>query len=759
MTSHPADSTPAIAGLPAGVLLEAKLHPPMPPRNPLPRPHLLERLDTATARPVTLVSAPAGFGKSTLLAAWCATLPPARRVAWVALDDDDNDPVVFWTYLLNALHRLEPVRVDPGLDLLNKPGVSLTRAVLPALLNELWSLDQPVVLVLDDYHLVREPACHESLRFFLRRLPPCLHLVIASRADPDLELGTLRARGQLAELRATTLSFTDDEAATFLTDRLGLPLTATEVQQLTERTEGWPAGLYLAGLSLRDRTDTANFIAGFAGTHRHIVDYLGGEVLEQLPEEMRTFLLQTSILDRFSAALCDAVTGQPGARARLAELRRTNLFVLSLDESGEWYRYHHLFRGLLQLELERANQEGIPALHRRAAVWYQSAGDGPAAMRHALAASDDTLAGDLLLEYTQPFSAAGRLATLVTWVEQLPAATIAARPALAIAAAWIAALSGQARVEVERLLEAAEAGPDAGPYMLGEPSSATAVALVRAAFPFDNAGRALYAAQTLTDGTLVPGSPSYLLARSALGQALYLAGRPAEARGPLEEVLRTPRAERQQVNFIATMAHLAQISLDLGEVAQADHLAHCAVQHCDEAGLTSHPSTSFAYIALSAVLAQRGAFAEAEAVLARGVEPHLPAFQQRPLSFARALLALAPVRYARGHTEAAATLLAEAGAVLRTCADPGMLPQLLADTERRMQRVVRRTTGLRADLSEGELRVLHLLASDLNQREISRELYLSVNTVKTHARNIYTKLDAGSRAEAVTRARTLGLIA
>lgn len=185
MTSDPADAVPANAGLPQSILLEAKLHPPMPPRNPLPRPRLLDRLDAATARSLTLVDAPAGFGKSTLLAAWCATLPPARRGAWVTLDDDDNDPVVFWTYLLTALHRLEPERVDPGLTLLGKPGVSLTRAVLPALLNELWSLDQPVVLVLDDYHFVREPACHESLRFFLRRLPPCVRLVIATRSDPD----------------------------------------------------------------------------------------------------------------------------------------------------------------------------------------------------------------------------------------------------------------------------------------------------------------------------------------------------------------------------------------------------------------------------------------------------------------------------------------------------------------------------------------------------------------------------------------------
>lgn len=759
MTSDPADAVPASAGLPQGILLEAKLHRPMPPRNPLPRPRLLERLDAATARSLTLVDAPAGFGKSTLLAAWCATLPPARRSAWVTLDDDDNDPVVFWTYLLTALHRLEPERVVPGLTLLGKPGVSLTRAVLPALLNELWSLDQSVVLVLDDYHLVRQPACHESLRFFLRRLPPCVRLVIATRSDPDLELGTLRARGQLAELRAAALSFTDEEAATFLTDRLGLPLTQTEVRQLTERTEGWPAGLYLAGLSLRDRADTQAYIADFAGTNRHIVDYLGPEVLDRLPEETRAFLLQTSILERFSAALCDTVTGQQDARVRLAELRRTNQFVLPLDESGEWYRYHHLFQGLLQMELRRTSPEQIPDLHRQAAAWFQMSGDGPAAMRHALAAADDTLAGDLFLKYAQPLSGTGRLATLVAWMEQLPAATIVARPALAIAVAWVAALSGRPQSEVERLLVAAEVGPDIGPFVLGEPSLDAAVALVRAAFPFDNAGRALSAAQTLNGDVLPPEAPVYLLARSALGQALYLAGRGAEARAPLEEALQAPRAARQPVGTISVMAYLAQVYLDLGETTRADQLAHRAVQRCDEEGLTSHPTTSFAYIALSAVLAQRGAFDEAETVLARGVEPHLPAFQQRPLSFARALLALAPVRYARGHTQAAAALLAEARSVLRNCADPGMLPQLLVDTERQMQRVVRRTTGLRADLSEGELRILRLLTSDLSQREISRELYLSLNTVKTHVRSIYTKLDASGRSDAVARARTQGLIA
>jgi LuxR family maltose regulon positive regulatory protein len=636
--------------------------------------------------------------------------------------------------------------------------VSLTRSVLPQLLNELWALDRPLTLVLDDYHLIRDPDCQETLRFLLRRLPPAMRVVVATRADPPLELGTLRAQGNLAEVRADGLRFSDGEAATFLTERLGLALTSAEVDQLVERTEGWAAGLYLGALSLRNRPDPGAFIAEFAGDNRHLVAYLGGEVLERLPAAQRAFLLQTSVLERLSAALCDAVTGGTDAAGRLAELEQTNLFVRALDARGQWYRYHHLFRELLLLELQRTQPALVAELHGRAAAWYRSAGDALAAMPHALAAQDYQMAGDLFFEYAQPLSQAGHLATVADWMDALPEPVVTARPPLAIAVAWIAGNVRRPQDEVERWLVTAEGSDYEGPFFLGERSLRGAVSLVRAAFPFDDVGRALSAAQIAAEVNTDSYTLSYLIARASLGQCLYLAGRPEEARAVLEEALRAPLANRQSAGVIKAMADLALVSLALGDFERAVDLAHRAVKLRDEKSLTFLPHVWLSSLALSAVLAQHSRFEQAESELASGVEPHLPVLRAWPIPYARALLGLAPVRYARGHVGAAHALLAEARTVLAACPDPGMLAPLLAGSERRLQRLPRRRTGLREELTEAELRILRLLASDLSQREIGRELYLSVNTVKSHTRTIFAKLEANSRPAALSRARALALL-
>jgi LuxR family maltose regulon positive regulatory protein len=755
-----ADPAAEAATLPELVILESKLHPPVLHPEHVSRPRLLQRLDAGMSRRLTLVVAPAGFGKSTVLAEWCATEQVAGRVAWLSLDAQDNDPVVFWSYVVHALRRIEPDRFGASLMSLTAPGVNLTRSVLPRLLNDLWTLEQPVTLVLDDYHEVSNVACHDAVEFFLRRLPPTLRLAIATRSEPMIGPGQLRARGELLELRSTGLRFTDEEAATFLNESLGLGLTAEDLARLEERTEGWAAGLYLAALSMRDRVDRPGFIATFAGNNRHLVDYLGGDVLDRIPEAARTFMLQTSILERYSPALCDAVTGGTDAAARLWDLERTNLFLIPLDEQRQWYRYHHLFGELLQIELSRTQPEAVPLLHGRAALWWRAAGDADAAMRHALAAHDFDLAGALFIEHARPLQQSGRLATTVRWMDQLPADVIATRPALAVAAAGISALASRPPEEMERWLALAEGGDDDGPFWLGEHSLRAAVAIMRAAFLYDDVGRALIAAREAVESEPNPGTPSYMVATGALGQALYLAGDPAEARTILERVIRAPLASRQSVVLFRAFALLALIRLDLAESDRAEDLARQAVRLCEERGLTTHPSAWQAYDALAAVLARGGRFDEAEAVLATGVEPHLPGLARWPVMYAHALLTLAPVRSARGHVLAAQAMLEEARGVIGGCTDPGILPVRLEETERLLQREHRRRRiGLREPLSEGELRILRLLRSDLTQREIARELYLSVNTVKTHMRGIYTKLEVASRAEAVAHARSLGLIA
>lgn len=739
------------------VVIETKLHPPGLFAEYVPRPRLIQQLDTAITRPVTVVTAPTGYGKSTLLAAWCEQVTPAGRCAWLSLDESDNDPIVFWTYVVHALRRLEPERFAEQLRALQTPGVSLTRAVLPSLLNELWSLETVLVLVLDDYHLVTAADCHDSLEFLLRRIPPTLRLVIGTRVDPPLGLARLRARAEVAHVRMSDLRFTDAEAVTFLTEQLGLALTAVDVQRIVELTEGWPAGLYLGALSLRERTDPGAFIAEFAGSNRLIVDYLASEVLQRLTNRERTFLLRTSILDSFTDALCSAVVSESDTTGLLAEVELHNLFLIPLDAQRQWFRYHHLFKELLQLRLASVEPELVPVLHQRAATWFARAGDVRAAMRHSLLARDFEMAGKLFVEHWAAFVAAGQLATLEGWLTQLPESVFNTSPSLALAAAFVASVVRRPQAEVDRYIHLGEIeGEPHGPLPMGAHSVRSAVALLRTGWPHDDVGLALSAAETAVAEEPDPGRGTYILARCSLGQALFWSGRVEEATVQLTEVLNAPLAPAQPLLRIVARAILAVVWVERGEPARAMELARRAVEEAAEARLPLVPLLWWVPVALSTVLVYLGELEEAEQVLSAELEQRLPIF--RPLARIVVLLAIARVRVGLGHTQAGWSLLEEARVVVAGCADPGVLPTWLSETER-MVVGQPRPTQVSLELSEGELRVMHLLASDLTRREIGKELYLSMNTVRTHMRSIYTKLDVGTREEAVTRARTLRLIA
>ena len=327
-------------------LIRSKLEPPVP-RQRVSRRELLE-LCVGAPRKLTLIRAPAGWGKSTLLADWHAHKGETRPFAWVALDRDDNDPVRFWTYVINALRTLDPGAGEASLPMLRAPRVSVVGDVLPALCNELAALPHPVVLVLDDYHLVQNPEIDEGVSFFLEHLPRTLELVLSSRSEPALPLARLRARGELVEIDAQQLRFSEVEADRFLNELHGLDIERDDVERLRELTEGWAAGLYLATLTIRGRASPHEFIEAFAGDHRHVVDYLSAEVLAGLPDETRRFLLHTSVLERLCAPLCDAVTDRPGSVLTLHELERSNFFLIPLDTKREWYCYHHLFSDLLR---------------------------------------------------------------------------------------------------------------------------------------------------------------------------------------------------------------------------------------------------------------------------------------------------------------------------------------------------------------------------------------------------------------------------
>lgn len=413
-----------------GSLLETKLHPPRTRQRFVHRARLLERLEQAMDARLTLVSAPAGFGKSSLVATWLETTQrDKRRVAWFSIDADDSDPTTFWRYVTSALERAMPERHDDDGPLLD-PNEPRMDVALGRLINELGAVSDEVVLVLDDYHEVASAEIHESMAYLLEHMPANLHVVVITRADPSLPLARMRARGELVEIRAADLRFTDDEAATYFREVAGLELDATAVNALASRTEGWVAALQLAGLSMEGRDDVGEFIAGFAGDDRYIVDYLVEEVLQRQTDAVRSFLLQTSILARMNGSLCDAVTDGDRARATLEELERANLFLVALDDRRQWYRYHQLFADVLHARLLDERPDEVPTLHRRASEWHAEHGDLAEAIRHAIAGKDFDRAADLVERATPETRRNRQDAVRQQWLEALPAEVIRRRPVL-----------------------------------------------------------------------------------------------------------------------------------------------------------------------------------------------------------------------------------------------------------------------------------------------------------------------------------------
>jgi LuxR family maltose regulon positive regulatory protein len=434
------------------VLVATKFH--VPRAGFVPRPRLLARLSQGIGSGLTVVCTPAGFGKTTMLGDW------ARRsrvpAAWLSLDAADNDPARFWRYVAAALDRVRPGTDASVTALLRGRQRPPLEAMATVVINELSVPGEGgVALVLDDYHLVDAPPVHDSVRFLLDRLPPGLRLVLSSRADPPLPLARLRARGQLAELRAVDLRFTLAETAAFLREVTGLDLPATSVATLQDRTEGWAVGVQLAALALRGHGDPAGFIATFAGSHRYVLDYLTEEVLAGQPSQVLRFLLETSVLDRLCGPLCDAVTGRTGSQALLEELDRANLFVVPLDGVRRWWRYHHLFADLLRARLEREQPMALPGLHRAAAAWHEEYGLADDAIRHAAAAGETRWAARLVERHVETLLRRSEAATLDRWLSALPAASVSARPRLCLTQAVAAVVSGRLEA-VEPLLDRAE---------------------------------------------------------------------------------------------------------------------------------------------------------------------------------------------------------------------------------------------------------------------------------------------------------------
>src|SRR5215210_184929 len=433
-------------------LLLTKLSVPSLRRSLVPRRRLSERLDEGLERKLTLLSAPAGFGKTTLLSSWIGELSgDGRPVAWLSVDPADNDPALFWRYFVTAMDRLQPGSGATALALLGSPQSQPIEAVLTTVLNELGNMPAEAVLVLDDYHLIESRAIHEALDFLIDHLAPRVHLVIATRADPPLPLARLRARDALNEVRAGELRFSREETAAFLNEVMGLELSAEDVAELEGRTEGWIAGLQMAALAMRDRADIPNFIDAFAGSNRHVVDYLAEEVLGRQPEALRTFLLETSILDRMCAPLCNAVSGRTDRQTTLERLEHANLFVIPLDDERRWYRYHHLFADVLRQRLRQRHPALLPVLHQRASGWFEGKGLASEAIHHALAAADWERATRLLVHFLPPVAFSGQFHTALSWLDALPDTLVSSNPSLCVYHAGVLMFTNQVEAAEIRL--------------------------------------------------------------------------------------------------------------------------------------------------------------------------------------------------------------------------------------------------------------------------------------------------------------------
>jgi LuxR family maltose regulon positive regulatory protein len=411
-------------------LLTTKLYIPRPRPTQLSRPRLIERLNESQSRKITLISAPPGFGKTTLLSAW---IPQNQYcVAWVSLDSSDNSPFLIWTYIIAALRMLDAHLGEKALSILQSSQSVSLESVISTLINEIAAFSDRFSLVLDDYHVISSESIHKSLTFLIDHQPPQMHLIISTRMDPSLPLAQLRARGELAELRADDLRFSSEEAALLLNQMAGLDLTAQDVAALESRTEGWIAGLQLAALSMQGHSDSTSFINAFTGSHRFVLDYLSDQVLRQQPEELRLFLLQTSILDRLSASLCDALTGSTGSQAMLEMIDQRNLFLIQLDDNRRWYRYHHLFADVLKHRLREEQPGAMVELHRRASEWHEHAGLLPQAVRHTLAAKEFERAVQMIERVADSVWQRGEITTLTSWMQALPDAVRRAHPALCL---------------------------------------------------------------------------------------------------------------------------------------------------------------------------------------------------------------------------------------------------------------------------------------------------------------------------------------
>lgn len=747
---------------PVGALLTIKRR--IPPARPgtVRRTDLEQRLRTP-GTPLTVVVAPAGWGKTSLLASWASDPGAPTRVAWVCLDEGDDESTRFWTYVLLALHETDDEIGSAALDALAAPGVDPIQLALPLLLNELATSTVPHVLVLDDFHTVRDPRIHESVEFLVTYLPAALRVVIAGRADPPLPLARMRARGQLTEVRADDLRLSPDEAAALVGAVSGADLDPAEAAEVWRRTEGWAAGLHLAGLARRV-SGASTHAAHAHGADRHLLDYFAAEVLPALTPDQRELLARTAPLERLSGPLCDAALAVTGSAAVLRELDRADLFLVALDDDHEWYRCHHLFRDVLLRGSGRSEADDRSML-RRAAGWFQEQGRNDDAVRHLLAAGDPAAAADLLTSTEPVFLARGEAAGFRALGELLPRSAV--EPRLAVRLAYASATSGRLDL-VPRWLDRCDEGIAAATTTIpGWSSPPAASMMLRAVIgtPDPESARAVELCRHAVELESAAGGEGLPIALAAWGSALARDGRFAEAIDILVDTWRDRDSMAWSPGVTLQIGgNLGLSLLELGRDADLEALLREAVPLADDAerrwGHGAGP-----VLALLRVVQGRRDYRTGDAELARDRLTRAAAMAEIAAlrtSFVLALVFLADAELGCGDRSAARASVTRAREAVD---DEPVTPYAMRLVDQAQTRIgqiaarsARRSGVLAEELTDRELSILRLLPGSATQREIGRAMFLSVNTVKAYNKSLYRKLGVASRQEAVATARDLGLI-
>ncbi|MEJ2512943.1 MAG: hypothetical protein P8Y72_15275 [Anaerolineales bacterium] len=683
-------------------LLTTKLHIPQLGVDLVPRPRLYERLDEGLMRRLTLVSAPTGFGKSTLVTGWLSERD--RPVAWLSLDGGDNDPVRFWTYIIGAIQTVHPEAGSEARQIVSASQVRSAEPVVISLINDISQLPNDLIIALDDYHIIETEGVHEGLSYLIEHQPQNLHIILITRVDPSMSLARLRAQGQMVEIRAEDLQFSTEEAATLLNEKMGLKLKPEHIEALNTHTESWVVGLQLAALSLKGQPSYETFIEKFTGGHQFILDYLTEEVLDTLPDAQRGFLLRTSILDRFCGELSRAVMDDPSSPQLLEEIRKRNLFLIPLDIEGRWFRYQHLFAEVLYTLLERDHPDEVKALHLKAAAWFESEGHPDEAVDHALRSGDMLQAREMFLKHWIPVLHRGEVATVLRWLNALPESGDEADPNVPLARCWALFLSWQ-NSAIEPHLEKAD---NAYRFLVDEGSLrgaqqkqvAAQLAMMRSVLARDRGEHAKSVAHAEEAAGLMPqetmegiGTVWNMLSAARAGAGDYDGAIEAYGHG-----VRLAYEEGNLVGAYGCTYGQAMYLLVQGRLNEAEELCRSSIDRAIREGHGDFPATGWLHIAMARIKMERNLLDEVDVSLNTGLRIARPGGFSEAVRSGRYIRAqLATVR---GDLEAATNILQDTERIVNTMNEPYLTGEL------NWQWV---TLYLKADDLEAARRKLHVL--------------------------------------------------